>query len=234
MKPWKYFIIKQFEKRNIYISRKNHPNDFLIRKRIETELIKQSQGVIHIGAHIGQEASFYNDLNKSVVWIEASPETYKILTENIVKYHNQRSILALLGDQDRDDVRFNLADNSGASSSIYEIDSNSSVPFKLIDRISLPMKRLDTIIFPAEMNSLNHWVVDVQGAELQVLKGSGELIKYCNSLIIETKKISYYKSGTTWNEIMTFLDNHGFINLWEVEEDAEDNVFFVRVKNRVS
>ena len=232
MKLWKRLIIHHLARRNIHVSRKHHANDFLIRKRIESEIVSQSKGVLHIGAHLGQEASFYHELGKAVTWIEASPFVFKELTRNIRHFPNQRSILALLGDENRESVPFNIADNNGASSSIFEKDKNSDVPFQQISQIQLPMIRLDALISLEEIKMLDHWVVDVQGAERQVLLGSGTLIEYCNSIIVEVKKISYYREGSKWIEILSFLKSHGFINLWEVEDEAEDNVFFIRVRDR--
>jgi hypothetical protein len=81
--------------------------------------------------------------------------------------------------------------------------------------------------------NLDHWVVDVQGAELPVLRSSGDYINYCNSLVIEAKEESYYRGGTKYSDLLTFLLSKGFIPLWAIEEGVEDNVFFIRTKNRL-
>jgi hypothetical protein len=47
------YILKTLQKFDIYVYRAAHESHFTLRKRIESELIKQANGVLHIGAHEG-------------------------------------------------------------------------------------------------------------------------------------------------------------------------------------
>jgi hypothetical protein len=96
------------------------------------------------------------------------------------------------------------------------------------------MRRLDSMPEVDRIKKLRHWVIDVQGAEIAVLSGAGSLINHCNSILIEVKRTSTYKGGSTWNEVVHFLKHRGFIYLWEVNEEDEDNVLFIRVKERIN
>jgi hypothetical protein len=84
------------------------------------------------------------------------------------------------------------------------------------------------------ITEFDHWVVDVQGAELAVLSGAGELINSCNSLVIEGKEKSYYLGGTSYSALRSKLESLGFMPLWEIEENAEDDVFYVRVNKNTA
>jgi FkbM family methyltransferase len=233
MRKWKKIVIDLFAKRDIYISRKYHPNDGTITKRISQEMINQGGGVLHIGAHEGQEAEFYFECGVPVIWIEALPQKVEFLVRKLSAFPNQEAHLALLGDSNVHDVEFNISDNNAASSSLFMPQSSLNLPFKMTNTILLQMKRLDGIFDAEKLSGFKHWVIDVQGAELKVLQGAGALLEFCNSLVIEAKRFSNYLDGCTWDEIVVFLKGKGFIPLWQIGENDEDNAFFLRVENRI-
>ncbi len=225
----KQLIVRSLKKYGIHVYREMHESDFQLSRRIEAKLIKQAKGILHIGANKGQESEFYSQYSSSVLWIEADPEIFSELINTIQKYPQQRAICALLGPEDLPSVKFNLASNSGASSSIYLPKAHEDIPFEISGHLEIEMKRLDSVISSNDEFFYDHWVVDVQGAELPVLKGSGELLKKCNSLIVEAKHNSAYSGGTNYHDLETFLIQEGFLPIWDLEEGTESNVFFIRV-----
>ena len=92
----------------------------------------------------------------------------------------------------------------------------------------LDMKRLDSLFQTSELSLYNHWVIDVQGAELLVLEGAGELLKGCSSIFIEVSSRNVYENGVQWDAIKEFLNSHNFIELWKPNEKSHENVIFVR------
>lgn len=66
--------------------------------------MKQAIGVLHIGAHYGQESSYYYQNGLKVIWVEALPDIFKKLQSNISCYENLIAFCALVGDK-------NLIDN---------------------------------------------------------------------------------------------------------------------------
>ena len=233
MKPWKAFILQQFAKRNIYISRKYHPNDGTITNRIARELAIQGGGILHIGGHEGQEAPLYEEYGIPVIWIEAIPEKFQVLLSNISAFSRQTGICALLGETNQQSVPFFVSDNNAASSSIFLPKQDAGVPFFMREQLVLDMKRLDSIISQEQAQHHRHWVIDVQGAEMNVLVGAGELLRFCNSMIIEAKRESNYIGGTGWDSLVQYLKSKGFIPLWQIGEHDEDNAYFIRVEKRV-
>jgi len=197
-------------------------------RRIEDRLISRAGGILHIGAHFGQEAKRYSLLNVPVLWIEANPETYDVLIRTISHLPNQSARNFLLGDVDDTDVVFHLTSNDSASSSILQPKYETSKHFQLVGDLVLKMHRLDSVLTEVEAAKYRHWVIDVQGAELLVLTGAGDLLNHCQSLLIEAKRESFYQNGVPFHEIKDFLIRHGFINLWEVDLNAEENILFVR------
>ena len=53
-------------------------------------------------------------------------------------------------------------------------------------------------------------VVDVQGHELSVLEGTGDLISKFDFLKCEVSKVEMYKGGTKFKDLDNFLKNNQF------------------------
>ena len=181
--------------------------------------ISESKGILHIGAHKGGEANIYDFFGKDVIWVEANPSIFKILEENIYQYKQQQAFNVLLGDIDGKISKFYLSNNDNASSSIFKFDQNvtnqSLFPnrnLKMINEIDLKMLTLDSLVAKNNLiiNNYKHWIIDVQGAELLVLKGAEKSLKFCESLLIEISTKIIYQGGVLWNEISEWLKQKGF------------------------
>jgi len=201
-----------------------------LEQRINTAFVKRSAGVLHIGAHKGQEAQFYDDNSAAVVWIEAIPAIYEKLKLEISRFPQQMAIQALLGNANLDKVSFHIASNDAMSSSIYEFGSELGfADLSMSSVLSLPMVRLDSILSESFLTKYSHWVLDVQGAELLVLAGAGKLLDSCHSINIEVSTREVYKGGTTYDELTDFLKERNLVPLWEPSEHSHENVMFIRV-----
>ena len=203
-------------------------------KKLVTEII-DSTGILHLGAHRGSEAPIYEYFAKSVVWVEANPKIFESLKENLFTFKKQKPLCALLGDDDEKIVDFNLSSNDSASSSIFEYGElstgkNTLWPhrkFKMLNKIKLRMRTLDSLLKENNIDASkhNHWVMDLQGAELLAFKGAAESIKSCRSVYIEISKGDVYKGGAQWGDILTFLKKHNFSPAWLPTHDHVDVLF---------
>ncbi len=213
---------------NIRIS-KIGPTYYGLIEEIRLQLLNQSDGVLHIGAHRGQEANYYSTLKKSVIWIEAIPSVYEDLLKNIEKFGQQSAYQALLGNKSSAKERINLSSNSYESSSLFEfgIDMNHK-NLSMVDFIELPMVRLDGMFTLKQLQMYKHWVIDVQGAELLVLQGAGDLLSNVTSIEIEVSTKVEYSGGAKWFDIRDFLEDFGFFPLWLPKENSHEDVFFVK------
>ena len=99
----------------------------------------------------------------------------------------------------------------------------------MIKSIKLKSITLDTLLKNENISTkdYNHWVLDLQGAELLVLKGSEKSLKNCKSLLIEVSKKQFYSNGNIWLDIKKWLNHVGFKNYKEPEMDGED-ILFIR------
>jgi FkbM family methyltransferase len=197
--------------------------------RIENEFIKKSKGILHIGAHLGQEGKRYFQYGIKVLWVEAIPTVYEKLRVNIGGFPNQEAVCALLGNEDNLMVDFNLASNGHASSSIFNFGSELGFnKLYMESKISLPMTRLDSLYDAETIANYDHWVVDVQGAELLVLEGAGNLLRHCKSLLVEVSTRQVYEGGSSWSELEKFLVGIGLMPLWQPKDKSHENVLFLQ------
>ncbi len=173
------------------------------------------QGVIHVGAHLGQEAEYYSENGiEKVIWIEANPKLMKPLQENLKKYPNQYAYHALISDKTAENVKFYI-DNKGAFSSSHLppdkiFNFYSGLHFDEI--IELSTVRLDD--FLEEQNiaweNYNFLTLDIEGAELLALKSLGSHLSGFNWIYTEVRYYSSHKGCVLLWDLDDFLNQQGF------------------------
>ena len=160
---------------------------------------KSIQNVVHIGADRGGELPQYRNLGaKKVVWVEANPDVYGELLENL-KIMNISEVQSipfnqLISDTDDASTEFNiyygpdaghLIGNKGMSS-MLKAEYPVSECYK--GTLELNALTLDTFLERNELGFDFDMVnIDTQGAEFKVLKGASKLlekVKYINLSLI--------------------------------------------------
>jgi FkbM family methyltransferase len=218
--------------KNIFISRNEHSSDSQLLAFILRNLVQNGRNVLHIGAHEGQESEYYCRLGVSVLWIEAQPEVFLRLQKNISEYvPKQSAICALLGDKNLSSVKFHLSNNGTVSSSIYDFGTDAPwARIRMQETIELDMQRLDSLYKPNHFKDFSHCVIDVQGAELVVLQGFGDILHKFNSLQIEVSTMETYKGGAQFSVICTYLQKYNFQPLWLPRDGTHQDIIFLKTK----
>ncbi len=195
---------------------------------------RKSKGIIHIGAHRGTEAPIYAWFNKSVIWIEPNKDIFGELKLNISNYKNQKAYNYLLHETNQKEVKFKISNNDGASSSIYDFGEhhkNSILfgkrKFKFTKIIKMETYSFDNFINQEKINirEFDLWIIDVQGSELPVIKGSQNSLKFCKYLVTEISKKEFYKGGTKWIDLLQWLRENKFEMIFEPEKDHDNAIF---------
>ena len=163
-------------------------------------------GIIHIGAHAAEESNEYQKHNwKPVIWIEANPLLIDQL--RVIVPGEDVVICAALWDEDGMSIDFNLASNGESSSLLLPAKHLNEYPdIHFNSKIALQTKRLDSLLTEIP-NFLN---LDVQGAELKVLRGLGRLIDSLEFIYTEVNDAELYVNCAKLKDIDIFLDLHGF------------------------
>ncbi|WFU39425.1 FkbM family methyltransferase [Bradyrhizobium sp. CB82] len=171
-------------------------------------------GVIHVGANAGQERDLYARHKLKVVWIEAIPEQFEALRQNIRSLPEQRAINALIADTDGKSYTFHVSNNDGLSSSILDLRGHKDIwpDVHYVRDITINSSTLKTAlemwrIDPGQYNAL---VLDTQGSELLVLRGAEELLGQFKFIKAEAADFESYRNCATVDQLCSYLKSFGF------------------------
>jgi len=174
--------------------------------------------ILFIGANDMREINKYQDKYKEGLFIEPIPEVFKKLQENLNAVNesngnNFQGLQALVTNKDLETYDFHLysTNNLYASSSIFKMHQHQQDKLGYKETIKLQSKRMSSIISSFDLNIEEYDVViDVQGAELEVLKSFDDHINKIDWLKTEISTTDiYYKNGVLLNELNSFLNKHG-------------------------
>ena len=191
-----------------------------------TELILERAApidlIVHVGAHYAEDADVYEALGaKAILWVEADPETFAKLEEvlsNRTGPTRHITHCALVSEEAGQELDFHVFNLDAASSSVYRSTPEYRERFKDSHETgevrTLRTETLGNILKTygidptAAAKSL--LVLDVQGHELSVLHGVGDLLKaftFCKS---EVSRIPMYEGGAQFPELDDWFKSHGF------------------------
>lgn len=174
-----------------------------------------TKGILHVGAHTGQEAERYYNLGvKNMCFVEAIPSIYQQLVANVSKY-GAVCVNACVSDKDGEKVEFKVTNNEGQSSSILNLGTHKKEHPSVVVVETIPMvtTRLDTFFSNTKLVPRDNWdflVMDLQGAELMALRGMGDLLHGFNYIYLEVNDEHLYEGCALVNEIDEYLAVFGF------------------------
>jgi FkbM family methyltransferase len=177
--------------------------------------------VLHIGAHIGEEATVYaNNGIQDVIWFEANEDLIPKLQENISSFAMRQQIVPLALWNQNQTLDFKITNNF-QSSSFFDMGTHSRhYPFIQVTQTkSIKAYRLDrlaalgdTLLRFTDFDFVN---IDTQGAELAILQGFGALIDQpsLKGIYLEVNREPLYKGIPLVGEIDEFLACHHFFRI---------------------
>ena len=168
-------------------------------------------GVIHVGAHHGQEIDAYMETFGNIIthWFEPLPDAFQILHRNVLgKYPNTNIYQFALGDKFESISMYVDSGNDGQSSSLLKpIEHTNLFPHITFEnKAMVHVRPLDSF----HINNSNLLVLDVQGYELKCLYGSIETLKSIKYVFSEYNTNEMYEGCPTLDELNMFLSQHGF------------------------
>jgi FkbM family methyltransferase len=167
------------------------------------------QGVLHVGAHEGEEALDYESHGwLPVIWIEAQPNLVKNLQERLdPEFH--KVIKAAVWDKDGLEMKFNLASNSQSSSLLSFGTHEQDYPeVTYTNQFQVVTQRLDSILKLYQVpNFLN---LDIQGAEGMAIKSLGKGLENVEAIYTEINRKEVYLGCIMVEELDVLLRAQGF------------------------
>jgi FkbM family methyltransferase len=168
------------------------------------------KGIIHIGGHYGQEYDLYRVLNVPVIFFEPLSNNYRILKDKVKNNDNVQTFQCALGNENKK-ILMNVetANNSQSSSILKPKKHLEQYPHITFDHTEeVHMFRLDDI--EIEKENYNFLNIDVQGYELEVLKGSADVLKNIDYIISEVNRDEVYENCAKVEELDQFLNQFNF------------------------
>ena len=172
-------------------------------------------GILHIGANIGEEAQAYHENGvEKVVWFEGNPELYDKLNANISKYPGQIAYNGCIGDYDGDAI-LHISNNGSQSSSVLELGTHKIAHPEVhyVKDLPVKMNRIDTL-FPwgmeGSLSGCDFLNIDLQGFELPALKGMSNLLYKFKYAYLEVNKDHLYKGCALIGEIDDYMKDFRF------------------------
>lgn len=151
-------------------------------------------GVLHCGAHLGEEAETYANLHLPVWWVEANPSLIAKIRSRVAGY-GQHILQALLYKQDGVQLEFNVTNHDGMSSSILQFGTHPefSPDTVWVDHITMRTTTIDTLVKENDITGCNLLVMDLQGAEGIVLEGARAFLEHVDFVFTEVNTAEVYK-----------------------------------------
>ena len=178
-------------------------------------------GVIHVGAHKGEEVPEYiAEGRRPIICFE--PQYLAWDTDDAVFRRCHLYHCALSNETTRLTLRIprhlhQATESDTMSATGLPIDRNAAIaigwtptPCGLID---VPVERFDhwASIVEFRRGSCTLLVIDVQGMELQVLQGFGDYLNDFSEMVIECSETPIYHGGASAQEVVDYLSPYGFV-----------------------
>ena len=177
-------------------------------KNLKKKYNLKINGIIHIGAHYGEEVLDYIESGvNDIILFEPLKNNFNILSDRM-QHLNANIILhnTALGSILQKTTMY-VSDNEAQSSSILvpnvHLTHHPNINFPDMEEVSV--KLLDNFNY----KNYNYLHIDVQGYELEVLKGATETLKHIDYILCEVNRDELYEGNAYVEEIDEFLKQYG-------------------------
>jgi FkbM family methyltransferase len=161
-------------------------------------------GFIDAGAHFGETIDMiravYPDAN--ILSFEANPKCEEAIRAKRVNY-----AICLLGSESGD-VKSFYVDHNDPTSTGCSIYREKSKHFENADVINLDTYRLDDIM--ENYPNYNFLKMDVQGAELDIMKGADNVLSKARWVYAEVSFVSFNEGAPLFDDINDYLRSKGY------------------------
>lgn len=164
------------------------------------------QTIVDIGAHVGSWSQLASQIFPMAKFfmIEGNPDHRASLKDSLHQIgQNSEYAILLLGPEERSATTF------------YKLDTGSSVLPELTSfqrtEVTLPMSTLDGFMRGRECRVPILLKLDVQGFELEVLRGGAEVLAQSEVVMMETSLIQYNENAPLFGEVVRFMAQRDFV-----------------------
>tara|TARA_Y100000389_G_C17405770_1_gene487941 strand:- start:55 stop:765 length:711 start_codon:yes stop_codon:yes gene_type:complete len=181
--------------------------------------------VFDVGAHYGETIKLFHKKLKleKIYSFEASPENYKILKKNIIKYNSKKIETFNYGIGDKISKDYINQTLESSSSTINKLNINSKYFKKKLKVLNIKNKDNFHYKVPIEIITLDYFIeknkieyidllkIDTEGYEFNVLKGLSKHNKKVKLVYFEHHYDDMIIKNYKFGDIHRLLKNNGFI-----------------------
>lgn len=166
-------------------------------------------GIVHIGAHYGEEiVEYVNNGIQNIVLFEPLLDNFNVLKQRVQNLNaNIQGHQIALGSEKKTAV-MNLSSNNLESSSLLKpklhLEHHAHVKFEGTEEVEVDI--LDNY----DLCSINFINMDVQGYELEVLKGAVKTLNQIDYVYCEVNRGEVYENNAMIGEIDEYLGKYKF------------------------
>jgi FkbM family methyltransferase len=196
---------------------------------------KDIQNLAQVGAHQGQEIKIFENFNFEKIYLfEPFYQNVQVIEKIIENKLNYVVFEFALGNNNTKKEIFYSVENEGQSSSFLVPNLHKKVQPSLNfhNKLSVQIKRFEDL----DINNVNFLIMDVQGIELEVLKGFGTKIHEIDFIFTEVNRNYLYSDNVLIWELDKYLFEKGFIRTWTSWREANmpwGDAFYLRT-SRIS
>jgi FkbM family methyltransferase len=135
--------------------------------------------------------------------IEADPVNRNIV-ESLARRMHADFEMSFCGAKEGN-IKLNTHENSEYSSAF-----TLNAARKHTGTVEVPVKTLDQIVLGKNLEKPYVIKIDVEGAELEVIKGAAQALQHAEAVIIETSISKKYDGGAEFGDVVCAMREHGF------------------------
>lgn len=160
--------------------------------------------IFDVGAYRGDFATLCVQ-----VWPGTTVTAFEVLEDKVSKLRSLASgglpievVPFLVGAEDHESVPFHVMETA---SSVLDEHTSQKAPV-----VFYPMRRLDKLVSDNHLESPDFLKLDVQGYELEVLRGAECTLRNASAILIELNFLDIHKGVPLASEVIAWLDERGW------------------------
>jgi FkbM family methyltransferase len=192
-------------------------------------------GVLHVGAHKAEEAGEYERYNWGyTIWVEAQSDLAEEISKKLDPSKNIVINAAIWGESGVK-LNFKVSSNSQSSSLLdfgsHQLDYPDVIITSTYDVITTTLAEILT-----DESTFDFINLDIQGVELEALKGMGKYLNQAKWIYTEVNKKEVYQGCSKITDIDFFLNNVGFKRVatrW-VKRQGWGDALYIRTREKIT
>ena len=212
-------------------------------------LFEKSKDIVifDIGACEGEDTIRYSKLfhNSTIYAFEPLPNNFKRASDNLLKYGINNASIHRIALCDRNgsskfyvssgrphgiecDTQWDFGNKSSSLLSPTKAMKESFSWLNFGEEIEVPTQTLESFCSNSAISQIDFIHLDVQGAELMVLKGAGELLKSTKCIWLEVENSELYSRQPLKDDVEAFMVKNKFKKIKDFVGDISGDQLYVR------